>query len=330
MHSKIRKRVTFANVAMTLALVFAMTGGAYAANKYLITSTKQISPKVLKTLTGKRGLAGPAGAAGVAGSAGPAGSKGETGPQGAPGINGESGATGKSVLVEEEKTKTATCEGRGGAGFHIEGSTSKTYACTGKEGSPWTAGGILPTGKSEKGTWEIDYTAAAAVQGGTSAISYGIPLAVQPHTHFIGSEATGGVGTGNLTNQSRVIEDATTSSGSFTVGSTISGNGIPPETTILAVEESGTKLEISNEASETNAGVALTAGVLPSGCKGSASEPEAESGNACIFESVGINAGPFRYFHGFLFNATPFGVGVVVVSQEEGSVIAAGTWAVTG
>ena len=31
MFSMIRKRLTFANVAMTLALVFAMTGGAYAA-----------------------------------------------------------------------------------------------------------------------------------------------------------------------------------------------------------------------------------------------------------------------------------------------------------
>jgi hypothetical protein len=39
MFSKIRKRLTYANVAMTLALVFAMTGGAYAAKHYLITST---------------------------------------------------------------------------------------------------------------------------------------------------------------------------------------------------------------------------------------------------------------------------------------------------
>jgi hypothetical protein len=29
---------------MTIALVFAMSGGAYAANHFLITSTKQISP----------------------------------------------------------------------------------------------------------------------------------------------------------------------------------------------------------------------------------------------------------------------------------------------
>jgi hypothetical protein len=39
-----------ADVSVSLALVFAMTGGAYAARKIIITSTKQISPKVLKKL----------------------------------------------------------------------------------------------------------------------------------------------------------------------------------------------------------------------------------------------------------------------------------------
>lgn len=48
MFSRIRNRMIYANVAMTVALVFAMSGGAYAASRYMITSTKQISPKVLK------------------------------------------------------------------------------------------------------------------------------------------------------------------------------------------------------------------------------------------------------------------------------------------
>ena len=43
----IRNRLSYANVAMTLALVFAMTGGAYAAQRYVVTSTKQIKPSVL-------------------------------------------------------------------------------------------------------------------------------------------------------------------------------------------------------------------------------------------------------------------------------------------
>ena len=52
MFSGIRKRLTYANVTATLALVFAMTGGAYAAKHYLITSKAQISPKVLKRAAG--------------------------------------------------------------------------------------------------------------------------------------------------------------------------------------------------------------------------------------------------------------------------------------
>jgi hypothetical protein len=42
----LKRRLTYANVAMTVAVVFAMSGGAFAAGKYVITSIKQISPKV--------------------------------------------------------------------------------------------------------------------------------------------------------------------------------------------------------------------------------------------------------------------------------------------
>ena len=55
--------MTYANIVATLALVFAMAGGAAAASHYLITSTKQISPKVLKELNkpGAKGAPGTAG-----------------------------------------------------------------------------------------------------------------------------------------------------------------------------------------------------------------------------------------------------------------------------
>ncbi len=119
MFSKIRKRLTYANVAMTLALVFAMSGGAYAASKYIITSTKQIKPSVLKSLKGK------AGAAGLAGAQGAQGLKGETGAAGSAGVKGEKGDKG-------DKGETG-----------LEG----------KEGSPWTVNGTLPPEKTETGTW---------------------------------------------------------------------------------------------------------------------------------------------------------------------------------
>ena len=44
-----REKITYANVAATLALVFAMSGGALAAKHYLVTKTNQISPTVLKS-----------------------------------------------------------------------------------------------------------------------------------------------------------------------------------------------------------------------------------------------------------------------------------------
>jgi hypothetical protein len=82
-----RRRLTYANVASTLALVFSMTGGALAAKHYLINSTKQINPKVLRALRGKPG---PKGAPGTAGSPGTTGKE---------GLQGREGPTGQSALA---------------------------------------------------------------------------------------------------------------------------------------------------------------------------------------------------------------------------------------
>jgi len=77
-----RRHITYANVAATLALVLAMSGGALAAKHYLINSTKQINPKVLRKL---RGHAGPRGARGATGATGATGKEGPPGKQGADG-----------------------------------------------------------------------------------------------------------------------------------------------------------------------------------------------------------------------------------------------------
>lgn len=91
-----RSRLTYANVVATLALVFAMAGGAVAAGHYLITSTKQISPKVLSSLKGAKGATGQQGPAGPSGPAGPAGTgKGERGEKGETGTKGETGPKGE-------------------------------------------------------------------------------------------------------------------------------------------------------------------------------------------------------------------------------------------
>jgi hypothetical protein len=69
----LRRHLNYENVVATLALVFAMSGGALAANRYLIDSTKQIKPSVLKKLRGTRGARGAAGAKGLTGAAGATG-----------------------------------------------------------------------------------------------------------------------------------------------------------------------------------------------------------------------------------------------------------------
>ncbi|HST32726.1 MAG TPA: hypothetical protein VLJ80_04300 [Solirubrobacteraceae bacterium] len=85
----IRSHLSYANVVATLALLFAMSGGALAAKHYLINSTRQIDPKVLRKLKGHAGRAGPKG---------PAGSPGASGSQGATGAEGARGPAGQSAL----------------------------------------------------------------------------------------------------------------------------------------------------------------------------------------------------------------------------------------
>lgn len=72
MLSAIRRHLTYANVAATLALVLSMSGAALAANHYLINSTKQIKPSVIRKLRGDTGRRGSTGARGPTGITGPA------------------------------------------------------------------------------------------------------------------------------------------------------------------------------------------------------------------------------------------------------------------
>jgi hypothetical protein len=88
-----KRHLTFANAAATLALLFSMTGGALAASHYLINNKNQISPKVLRELHGANGHNGAPGSAGPEGPEGPQGSQGPGGPQG-PGGQGPTGPTG--------------------------------------------------------------------------------------------------------------------------------------------------------------------------------------------------------------------------------------------
>jgi hypothetical protein len=197
MPSALRSRLTYANVVATLALVFAMSGGALAATHYLITSTKQISPKVLKKLEGREGAAGAAGKEGAAGKAGANGANGSNGSNGEgvsvssinagepacsrlggakfaaggkeatacngkAGNNGLEGEKGESVTASEVKAGEAACKELGGSKFQVGSHGEETFACNGKEGSPWTDGGKLPPSATETGAWSFVENSAVA------------------------------------------------------------------------------------------------------------------------------------------------------------------------
>lgn len=157
-----RRRITFANVVAMLALVFAMSGGAYAAKRYLITSTKQISPNVLKTLRGANGRNGAAGSSGAQGPAGAPGAKGNDGAAGATGATGTAGSPGTDGKAGKDGKE-------------------------GKEGSPWTAGGTLPAGATETGGFSSGFFRTGEEKS-TVAISFPIPLAApldEQHVHIV-------------------------------------------------------------------------------------------------------------------------------------------------
>jgi hypothetical protein len=178
MLSFVRRHFTFANVAMTLALVLAMSGGAFAAGKFLITSTKQISPKVLKSLQGKAGAQGLAGAAGPQGPAGPQGAAGANGKDGAPGSQGEKGAQG------------------------IQG----IQGVPGKNGTTGFTE-TLPSKKTEMGTWSTIVGSKKILLGvdavGLVAISFNIPLAASLPEANIKIEPVGYDGTAGTTTEEK-------------------------------------------------------------------------------------------------------------------------------
>ncbi len=141
---KSKRSLNYANVTATLALVFSMSGGALAANHYLISSTKQIKPSVLKSLKGNAGANGAPGATGPAGPAGPSGSAGSQGKEGAPGpagsavayahITGYSNkATPGSGLLDAENSKnvSAVSEVKGEEGLYCVTVTVPVHTVTG-------------------------------------------------------------------------------------------------------------------------------------------------------------------------------------------------------
>ena len=113
----VRRHLTYANVAATLALFLALGGAAYAATQLPKNSvgTKQLKKGAVtaakinvKTRNALRGAAGPAGPQGKTGKTGKTGAKGATGPQGKTGNTGADGTGPAFETFTSGKTFAAT------------------------------------------------------------------------------------------------------------------------------------------------------------------------------------------------------------------------------
>lgn len=328
MMSFITKRFTYANVAVTAALVFAMAGGAFAASNsghaakkakkasYVITSTKQIKPGVIATLKGKTGAAGatgPAGSAGAVGAKGATGATGEKGAEGEPGEKGANGSPGESVTITKLTGPVGVCK-EGGA--EVANASGKVQVCNGEKGVIH-AGETLPANATEVGGYAMQnfrktFTNITAVKenpttkaveveteqvtvGGTelsTAISFPIPLAAplnQEHVRYVTTAHE--------------------------------------EWAYLPGSPAGT----------------LTKHATPEECLGSYEKPEAEPGYLCVYSGtesisslqvvpVPLNSAQSTGIIAVLANgagASPSGAVLITTSSNDGLSYARGSWAVT-
>jgi hypothetical protein len=136
-------------IAAVVALVFALGGTAIAAGALTGKQKKEVE-KIAKKFAGKPGPAGPQGPQGPVGPAGSHGQDGAQGPKGEQGTTGPPGSTGPQGPQGEPGP-------------------------TGPEGSPWTAGGTLPSGKTETGALAVSSVGGEGVY--FQPISFPIPLA---------------------------------------------------------------------------------------------------------------------------------------------------------
>jgi Collagen triple helix repeat (20 copies) len=121
------------NIVAWLALFVALSGTSMAASHYIITSTKQIKPSVLRQLRGAKGARGAPGAMGAAGAKGATGAQGPAGASGAMGSAGAKGEKGTTGMVGKEGPEGL--EGKEGPeGKEGTSGTALAYAHVEKEG----------------------------------------------------------------------------------------------------------------------------------------------------------------------------------------------------
>lgn len=202
---RFRRHLNPGTVLALVALVFAVTGGAYAAGSggggagqgSSSRATAFVAKKKSKKKTSSTGKPGPRGPAGPAGPAGAPGAKGETGVAGAAGGKGERGEKGEkgegtsgtsvtsTAFTGERKAGSQTCK-EGGTEF--TSASGVALACNGQEGEtgqPWTPNGTLPSGAQETGAWTYSPTPHNVNELQWISISFPIRLAAALDYHHV-------------------------------------------------------------------------------------------------------------------------------------------------
>jgi hypothetical protein len=184
MFSTLRTRFGIPGVISVIALVFALVGGAYAANNS--TSGGKATASKSKA---KKGPRGPKGATGPAGAQGPAGAKGDAGAAGSNGANGTNGTSAEAVSFSGAKGGCA--EG----GIEVKSAKPAAFVCNGKKGENGQTGftDTLPKEKTETGTFAYTANLSAGSATARAPISFSIPLAAplaDGHVHLIIEEGT--------------------------------------------------------------------------------------------------------------------------------------------
>ena len=292
-----------------VALVFALAGGAYAANNLGATASKAKAGPRGKT--GKTGPAGPAGPAGATGPAGPAGAKGEPGASGSP---GSPGASGESVTIAK-KGECTEFSNKSGSG----------KACNGAPGPEGNIKATLPSGSTETGAWAVGQIAGNSGGNNTQfdSISFNIPL----ETPIENAEQCGE--SGKPACQVHYLGTAVVEK----LGEHKTGPGAGE----LCEGESGSELASCEGFYQA----------LGPACPGNSENPKAAEGNLCVYEGFGTGlkseptatpgvkavadvGGPGSLSGLFGQGAVRTGALLAVFPEKETPEVEAfGTWAVT-
>jgi Collagen triple helix repeat (20 copies) len=171
--SRIHQRLGTAGFVIAIvALIAALSGGAYAASGGLSSKQKKEVEKIAKSVS-KPGTAGATGPAGTPGAKGDAGSTGAEGKQGSAGNQGSAGTSAEATSFTGSKTVgSVTCtEG----GIVVKSAKPEAAVCNGAKGQTGFTE-KLPSGKTETGTWAISLSTTENI-GANTSVSFPIPLA---------------------------------------------------------------------------------------------------------------------------------------------------------